>query len=299
MIARNKTNSLKITSYIFVAILAVVSLIPFLLILSGSFTDEKEIVLNGIHLFPTKFSLAGYSYLFTNKVQQQRIVTGYEVSTFVTLVGTLFSVLATASIAYVLSVKSLRFRNHISFYIYFTMLFNGGMVPWYVLCVRYLHLKNTLLALILPMLINPFFVMIMRTFFKGVPDSLRESAVIDGAGELRILMQIIIPVAKPVIATISLFYMLNYWNDFYQALFFIDKKELVPLQYNLYKIISALNFLQNASGATGGNQAQNVLLPTEGVRLATTIMTIGPIVFVYPFMQRYFIKGITIGAVKG
>lgn len=300
MIAKNKYNLVSSVSYIFVTVFALVSLVPFILILSGSFTDEKEIVLKGIYLIPSKISTYAYAYLFQNPIQRGRIATGYEISVFITLAGAFLSVLATASIAYVISVRSLRFGNHIAFYIYITMLFNGGMVPWYILCVKYLHLKNTLLALILPMLINPFWVMVMRTFFKGIPDSLRESAVIDGASELRVLIRIIIPVAKPIIATVSLFYMLAYWNDFYLALFLVDKKELIPLQYNLYRIISALNFLASDTGAaTGSSAAHNVILPTEGVRLATTIMTIGPIVFVYPFVQRYFVKGIMIGAVKG
>jgi putative aldouronate transport system permease protein len=179
------------------------------------------------------------------------------------------------------------------------MLFNGGMVPWYIMCVKYLHLKNTLLALMLPMLINPFWVMVVRTFFKSVPDSLRESAIIDGAGELKVLVRIILPVAKPIIATISLFYILSYWNDFYLALFLVDKKELIPLQYNLYRIISSINYISSGANPATGSGGKHVFLPTEGVRLATTIMTIGPIVLVYPFVQRYFVKGITIGAVKG
>ncbi len=298
MISQKKISSFDIINYTWFCILSLFTLIPFLIILAGSFTDEKELIVNGISLIPKAFSLEGYRYILFR--DSSNIVTGYKVTLFITLAGTLLSLVTTAALSYVISIKSLRLRNHISFFVYFTMLFNGGMVPWYILCVKYLHMKNSIWALILPMLVNPFYVMLMRTYFKGIPESLRESAVIDGAGEFRVLVRIIFPVSAPIIATISLFYMLAYWNDFYNALFFIDKKELVPLQYSLYRIISNLNFLASGSNlANGANQTQNVILPAESVRMATTIVTIGPIIFVYPFLQRYFVKGIIIGAVKG
>jgi putative aldouronate transport system permease protein len=296
IILNKKIRIFNILNCIFLSLVALFTLIPFLMVLSGSFTDEKELINKGISLIPKVFSANGYKYIFLHG--SANILSGYKITIFITLVGGLLSLLTTASLSYVISIRTLRLRNYISFFVYFTMLFNGGVIPWYILCVKYLHLNNTIWALILPMLVNPFYVMIMRTYFKGIPDSLRESAIIDGAAEMRILFSIILPVSVPIIATISLFYMLAYWNDFYNALFLIDKKSLIPLQYYLYRINSSLSFIAAADSSTGKIPG-NVILPSEGVRLATTILTIGPIIFVYPFIQRFFIKGITIGAVKG
>lgn len=292
-----KVGAFDIINYVFITLVSFLALFPFLMILSGSFTDERELITNGISIIPKVLSLKGYQYILFQ--DSSGIVTGYKVTIFITVVGTILSILVTAALSYVISMNTLKLTNFMAFFVYFTMLFNGGMIPWYILCVRYLHLKNTIWALILPMLVNPFYVMIMKTYFKGVPPDLRESAIIDGAGELRILLKIILPVSAPIIATIGLFYMLAYWNDFYHALFLIDNNNLVPLQYNLYRITSSLNFISNATGVEGGSVTRNVILPTEGVRLATTIVTIGPIIFIYPFIQKYFMKGITIGAVKG
>lgn len=153
-------------------------------------------------------------------------------------------------LSYCLSVKQVKFRNKIAFFVYFTMLFNGGMIPWYILCVRYLGIKNTLWALILPMLVNPYYMFLMRNYFSSIPESMRESGIIDGASEIYVFARIILHLSKPVLATIGLFYMLAYWNDFYHALFFIDYPDLTPLQYQLYKIISNTYFLTSSSPET-------------------------------------------------
>jgi len=280
--------------YMIVSFAALGTLIPFLIVLSGSFTAEGDLITHGVSLWPRTFSAAGYNFLFANS---DSIVIGYRVTIIVTIVGTALSLFLTSTLAYVTSIKTVRLRNYISFFIYFTMLFSGGLVPWYIILVRYLRLNDSIWALILPMLITPFFVMLMRTYFKGIPESLRESALIDGASEFKILMRIILPVSKPIIATITLFYMLNYWNDWYHALFFINDRNLVPLQFNLYRIMANLNFLssQSAIAQTG---VQHVILPSQSVRMATVILTIGPIIFIYPFIQKHFVKGILIGSVK-
>lgn len=278
-----------------VSIVALFTLLPFIIVLSGSFTSERDLITKGIGLWPGTFSVDGYKFLFQNS---DSIVTGYKITLLVTVVGTAISLYLTASLAYVISINTVKLRNHISFFVYFTMLFSGGLVPWYILIVRYLGLKDSLLALILPMLINPFYIMLMRTYFKGIPDSLRESALMDGASEFRILVRIVLPVSLPIIATVTLFYMLAYWNDWYHALFFIDSKELVPLQFNLYRITSNLSYLSSSS-AMAQSAVQYVTLPSESVRMATVVLTIGPIIFVYPFLQKHFVKGILVGSVKG
>ena len=280
--------------YMIISFAALGTLIPFLIVLSGSFTAESELITHGVSLWPRTFSTAGYNFLFANN---DSIIIGYRVTIIVTAIGTIISLFLTSTLAYVISIKTVKLRNFISFFVYFTMLFSGGLVPWYIILVRYLGLNDSIWALILPMLITPFFVMLMRTYFKGVPESLRESALIDGASEFRVLLQIILPVSKPIIATITLFYMLNYWNDWYHALFFINDRNLVPLQFNLYRIMANLNFLssQSSIAQTG---VQHVILPSQSVRMATVILTIGPIIFIYPFIQKHFVKGILIGSVK-
>jgi len=264
-------------------------------VISGSFSSEKELVLSGIGLLPKAATLDAYTFLFANS---RSIVTGYRVTITITVIGTLASLALTASLAYVTSIKALRLRNAISFFIYFTMIFSGGLVPFYILIVRYLRLKNTIFALILPMLINSFNVMIMRTYFRGLPDSIRESALVDGASEIRILYRIILPISLPIMATVSLFYMLSYWNDWYHALLFVDSNDLVPLQFNMYRILSYLNFMSSTT-EMGRTAAQYVTLPAESVRMATAVVTIGPIILVYPFLQKHFVKGIAVGAIKG
>jgi len=288
-------DSIKAVAYIVVTITAFLTLVPFILVVSGSFSSEKELVLHGMGLLPKGATLDAYTFLLANN---RSIVTGYRVTITITVIGTLASLALTASLAYVTSIKTLRLRNVISFFIYFTTIFSGGLIPWYILIVRYLRLKNTIFVLILPMLINSFNVMIMRTYFRGLPDSIRESALVDGASELKILYRIILPISLPIMATVSLFYMLAYWNDWYHALFFIDSKNLVPLQFNLYRIISNLSFMSSTT-EIGRSASQYVTLPTESVRMATAVVTMGPIILVYPFLQRHFVKGIAIGAIKG
>lgn len=283
--------------YIVLTGMSLFTLAPFLLVLIGSLTPEVEIVRNGVSFFPKDMTLSAYTFIFE---QNKDILRSYGVTIFVTFVGTALSVALTSMLAYVISLKSVKYRNHIAFFVYFTMLFQGGMIPWYILNVSYLGLKDSLLALILPMCINPFFAFLMKSYLQNLPESLRESGIIDGAGEFRIFLKIAMPISIPIIATVTLFYMLMYWNDFYLSLFFIESEHLVSLQYHLYRILSTLNYLASSSAnGEGSSSSATIILPNESVRLATTILTIGPIVFVYPFIQKHFVKGITIGAVKG
>jgi len=285
-----------LVNYPLLALVAVLTLVPFLTVLSGSFTPEKDLIVRGVRLLPAAVSLDAYRMLF---VKGTAVASAYKISLLVTVTGTLLSMLLTSTIAYSLSVRRLKFRNHIAFLVYFTMLFSGGMIPWYILIARTLHLKNTIWAMILPMAVSPFYVFLVRNYFRGIPESMRESAQMDGAGDFVTWWRIYLPISMPVVATVALFYSLGYWNDWYHALFFVDENGLVPLQFHLYRILSSIQFLQSASTEIGVSMAGKVILPTTGVKFATTVVTIGPIIFVYPFVQKYFVKGIMIGAIKG
>jgi putative aldouronate transport system permease protein len=282
--------------YPLLALIALLTLYPFLTVLAASFTQEKELVIHGARLFPRALSLDAYGLLLERGAA---VLNAYKITLIVTVVGTTLSMILTSTVSYAISIRRLRYRNLIAFLIYFTMLFNGGMIPWYILIVRTLHLKNTLWAMILPMAVSPFYVFLMRSYFHELPESLRESAQIDGAGDWTIWLKIFVPISTPVVATVALFYSLAYWNDWYHALFFVDTARLVPLQFHLYRILSSIQFLQSTTSQYGSIAAGKVFLPTTGVKFATTVVTIGPIILVYPFVQRYFVKGIMIGAIKG
>jgi putative aldouronate transport system permease protein len=228
------------------------------------------------------------------------IVRSYGVTIFVTFIGTVVSLLLTATMAYPLSRSVLPFRKGLSFFVFFTILFNGGLVPWYLVFTQLFHLKDSIWALIVPgLLMNGFNVLIMRTFFStSIPPALIESAYIDGAGELRIFAQFIVPLSKPVFATIGLFNTLAYWNDWFNSLVFMSNAKFYSLQYLLNIILLNIQFLSQNSQ---NNQASALMeaLPQETVRMAMAIIGLGPIILAYPFFQKYFIKGLTIGAVKG
>lgn len=280
--------------YAFVGLFAAVCLYPFLLVISGSFTSKSEAVLRGYSLIPRSFTTAAYETLFVN---MRSIVNGYKVTILVTVVGTFFSLLVNSMAGFVTSRKHLRFRGLINFYVLFTMLFNGGMVSWYIIC-GIIGIKNTIFALILPMLCGPWYIFLFRNYFFSIPDALYESAKIDGAGDIRVFFQIYIRLATPVIATVGLFTALGYWNDWWHGLMLIEKESLQPLQMLLRTIISNIQFLQTMESSA---QVQKMLatIPGDSVRMALVIITTGPIMLLYPFVQRYFVKGIMVGAVKG
>lgn len=267
-------------------------ILPLLLILAVSFSDEQTVAMSGYRLIPEKFSL--YAYQFTLSASTS-IFDAYKVTVFVTVVGTLLSLIVTAMFAYPLSRKEIRHRNKISFFVFFTMLFNGGLIPWYILITRYLHLKDNIFVLIVPYLLSAWNVLIMRNFFKSIPDSLVEAARIDGSGDFRTFVSIIVPLSLPSFATIGLLNTLMYWNDWWLALLFIEKGSLFPLQYMLQSVMTNIQVL--SSSILTKDTAMN--LPGETARMALCILAIGPVILAYPFVQKYFIKGLTMGAVKG
>lgn len=280
-------------SYAVVLLMAIICLIPFLLLISGSFTSEQWIRFNGFSLLPGELSLEAYKIIFKTP---ERILRAYGVSFFVTIVGTALGLFLTTLTAYVISRKDFKYRNVLSFFFYFTTLFNGGMVSTYIFYIQYLHLKDSLWAVILPGMFNVFYLLIMRTFVNNIPFALIESAKLDGAGEWRIFFQIILPLLKSGLATIGLFLALGYWNDWYNAMLYLSTETKYPLQYMLYSIQQQTQALSRIA-AQAGIQVQN--LPSNSLKLAMAVVATGPIVILYPFVQKYFIAGITIGSVKG
>ncbi len=276
---------------------SVACIVPLLLVIGVSFTDEKTIVTGGYNFIPKVFSLEAYKWVFQSG---DAIIRAYGLSIVITIVGTICSVAIISMFAYVISRKDFKYRNIFSFILFFTMIFNGGLVPWYMVYTNFLHVNDTFLAYLIPPMVNAWYVMIMRTFFQtNVPDSIIESAKIDGAGEFRTFIQIVLPLAKPGLATIALFQTLGFWNEWYIPLMLIEKSELYNLQYILYKTLTAIQYLATASNVTGGTAQILANLPSETARMAMCVLAIGPIILAYPFFQKYFIKGLTVGAVKG
>ena len=279
--------------YVCVGLMALICLIPFILLISGSFTSEQWIRFHGYGLIPGEFSVEAYNIIFKTP---QRIVRAYGVSIMITVIGTICGLFLTTLTAYVIARKDFKYRNWFSFFFYFTTLFNGGMVSTYIYYIQYLHLKDSYLALILPSMFNVFYLLIMRTFVAAIPDARIESAKLDGAGEWRIFFTIILPLLKSGLATIGLFLALGYWNDWYNAMLYMNTETKYPLQYMLYSIQQQTQALASIA-SQAGISVQN--LPSSSLKLAMAVVATGPIVILYPFVQKYFVAGITIGSVKG
>ncbi len=281
-----------IIAYIAVTFVALMAFIPFYVLVVSSFTSEHSIIFNGYSLFPKEFSLDAYSMIFTNP---KKMITAYSVTLFVTVAGTASSLFLSSMSAYVLYRKDVKYRNQLAFFLYFTTLFNGGLMPYYIILSKYLHLKNSLLVLLLVPMFSVFNILILRNFFNGsIPESLFEAAKIDGAGDFLIFIRVVLPISKPALASIGLFTALGYWNDWWTPMMFIEKQALFPLQYTLYQIIASVNF---ASSMVNSMPVMN--MPKESLKMAMVVVATGPIVLLYPLVQKYFVAGITIGAVKG
>jgi putative aldouronate transport system permease protein len=270
---------------------------PFILLLISSITDEKAILQNGYSFFPENLSLAAYEYLFKGS---NAIFRAYGISIFVTVIGTTVGILMTTLLAYPLSRSDFPIRNYLSFFVFFTILFNGGLVPTYLVYTQIFNMKNTIGALIIPyLLLSGFYVLLAKTFFQNtIPKEVIESAYVDGAGEFRIFFQIIIPLSTPVLATVGLFQLIRYWNDWFNGLIFITDQDLFSLQYLLNKTLLDIQFLSVSD--MGGREGEVLAsLPKESVRMAMAVVGVIPILVAYPFFQKFFVKGLTVGAVKG
>ena len=290
--------ALNIIAYTFTTVIALFCLIPFIMVISGSLSSEQAIVNNGFSILPQDFSLEAYKTVFKDPIV---VVRAYATTICLTLVGTLCGLLMQTMTAYVLARKDFEWRNKFSFFFYFTTLFSGGLVPTYILYTNTLQLRDSYLALLLPLLFSVFNLLIMKSYITGIPDTLFEAARIDGCGEFRTLFQICLPLIKPALATVGLFIALAYWNDWYNAMLYIKSEEKYPLQYFLYQQVNNIEAYKKliASNLVSGDVISALSLPTQTLKMALTVVVTGPIILAFPFVQKYFVQGITIGSVKG
>lgn len=282
---------------VFFIILSALCIIPFVLVVIISLTSEQSLQLNGYRFWPKKWSFEAYKYIFASG---SNILRAYGITIFVTITGTFIGLFIMTSYAYALSRKSFAYRKFFTKLIFIPMLFSGGIVSSYLVVTRFLGLKDNLLALILPICVTSFNIIILRTFFKTtIPESIIESAKIDGASELSIFLKIVLPISLLAVATIALFLTLGFWNDWFNAMLYIEKSSLMPLQYMLVKLETSIEFLVNNSSSLGilaVDQASK--LPRDTAKMAIVVISTLPIILAYPFFQKYFVSGLTVGAVK-
>ncbi|WP_294538438.1 carbohydrate ABC transporter permease [uncultured Gemmiger sp.] len=291
-VAARKVTFGKVLLYLFTTLAAAFCLLPLLLMVIVSFTSEQAIVRNGYSFFPAELSLDAYRTLFENGAEVARC---YLNSVGITAVGTVLAVIVTSMASYSLVNPSVRYRNGIAMYFFVTMVFNGGMVPWYMICTK-VGLTENYFALLIPNLVfSPFNLFLVRNYMREIPLSLMESAKLDGANDGQIAFRIYFPLCKPILATVGLFYGIAYWNDWWNSIMLVSNSNMYTIQYYLMKLKSDLNFMRNLQGGGIGGGFP----PTESLQMATAVVTIGPLILLYPFLQRYIVKGLVIGGVKG
>ncbi|SET70200.1 carbohydrate ABC transporter permease [Paenibacillus sp. NFR01] len=277
-------------------VLSLIVILPFLLVIAVSLTDEKSLNLNGYQFIPKSFSLDAYRYLLD---APDILLRAYGVTLLITVTGSLVGLLLTAMTAYVISRQDYRYNRVTTFYVFFTMLFSGGLVPSYILITQYLHLKDSLLALILPILLSPFNIMVMKGFMSKIPLEIIESAKIDGAREFRIFFRIILPLSTPALATLGLLISFTYWNEWFNAMLYIDDPNKVPLQLLLVRTLNSIEFLTTNSEFTQQLGIDLSSFPNNSARMAIAVLAGGPMLVIFPFFQRFFVKGLTVGSLKG
>ncbi len=296
MVEKNK--GFQVGAHIVMAILSLCCIFPFLLLIMSSITDEQELIRNGYTLFPKALSLNAYQYMFKSS---NKIISAYGITILSTVVGTVCGLSMTILMAYPLSRRDLPGRNGLAFYVFFTMLFSGGLVPTYIMYTRYIKVSNTIWALIIPSLVvNAFYVIMMRTYFStNIPEAVIEAARIDGAGEFRILLTIVLPMSIPMVATMTLLIGLSYWNDWKNGLYYLQQnKSLYSIQVLLNDMLRDVQALKSGMDAAAAAEI-TANMPSTGIKMAIAVVGVLPVLIVYPFFQKYFVKGITIGAVKG
>ncbi|WP_308637874.1 carbohydrate ABC transporter permease [Paenibacillus silvisoli] len=281
---------------LFFVLVSLSMIIPFVMVIMISISDDEMLTLNGFKIIPEKFSSLAYRFIFADP---SILLNAYLVTIFVTIAGTLLSLLLTSMTAYGISRRDYRYNRISTFYIFLTMLFSGGLVPSYILMTQYLHVQNTLWAMILPSLLSPFNIMIMRAFLLKIPGEIIESAKMDGASEWRIYFRMILPLSLPSLATVGLFISFGYWNEWFNALLYIDDQKLLPLQFMLVRIMDTIDVLTNNPAVTSTLNIDTSKLPTVSARMAMAILAGGPMLIVFPFFQRYFVSGLTVGSIKG
>ena len=285
---------ISVVTYILVTLFCIMCILPFWMIITSSFATEDSIRRSGFTLWPTDFSTYSYELLFRSPDQ---MIGAYVVTIGLTVVGTLIGLFIVSMTGYALQRRDFPYRNGIMFYIYFTSLFSAGLVPFYLLITNLLNLRDSYFAILLPLLMSPWLIVLMKNFVKAIPHEITESGKIDGAGDFRIFYSLILPNLKPALATIGLFLALSYWNEwYYSSLFLTTKVEYRPLQYHLYNVINKVASLKNS---VAGSNVVITDLPGETLKMATAVIATGPIILLYPFVQKYFVAGLTVGAVKG
>lgn len=285
----------KLISHIILIVFSLLCIVPLILVVSVSFTSDASIMQHGYSLIPEKIDFTAYKLIFANPDQ---LITSYGVTIFVCIVGTILSIIVTSMLAYVMSRKDYPYAQKTSLYVFLTMLVSGGLVPWYIIISRFLQLSDNIFVLIVPYLVMPMFVLIMKGFMSDIAPAIIESGKLDGANEYRIFFSIVVPITLPGIVTVSLFILLMYWNDYYLSLMFIQNSEYVSLQFLLWRIMSNVDYLRNSVAASMG-LLQNMVMPDQSARMAICVLAAGPMMFIFPFANKYFVRGITVGSVKG
>lgn len=290
--------SVKIVTHVILMVMSLLAIVPFLLLIVSSFTLQDEILVKGYSLFPQQFSLEAYQYLWR---QRDQIFNAYGITVIVTLIGTVVNVLLTTLLAYPLSRPDLPGRKVMTFLVFFTMLFNGGLVPTYLIYTTYFSIKNTLAALLVPsLLMSSWYVLLCKSYFvNSIPSAVLESARIDGANDFVIYHKIILPLGKPIIATVTLFAGIAYWNDWYNGMIYLTDHKLFSIQNLFYRMLSDIQYMSNIAQMGGQVDDLATQIPSTTVRMAIAVIGFLPIVIIYPFVQKNFVKGIAVGAVKG
>ena len=291
----NRLNAGDVGMYLLVGAFALFCMIPMVLAVCVSFSTEASISRYGYRFIPSGWTTEAYSLIFNGS---SSVMHSMLISILVTLFGTVGAVAITAACAYTLANPNVRYRNQLSFFFFIPMTFSAGLVPWYMICTQ-LGLRDNFAALLIPsLLFSPFNMYLVRNYMSDLPGELRESAYIDGATDVLIFFKIYLPLSVPVLATVALFYGLAYWNDWWNAIMLVDNKNIYPLQYLLLQLKSQIQMVKDMQKMMGGS-VSGVKAPSESLKMATSIVTIGPIVLLYPFLQKYFVKGLVVGAVKG
>lgn len=280
---------------LFLIVLSAAFIVPFLLIFTISLTDEQALLKEGYRLWPSDWSFLAYEMLFRDPIV---LLKAYGVTITRTVVGTLAGLLFTTLLAYTISRKDFGYSRQITFFVFFTLLFHGGLVPSYILITQYLHLKDNFLVMILPAMLNPFLVMVMKGYLVKIPLEMIESAKIDGASEWRIFIRLVLPLSAPPLATVGLIISFYHWNDWWLPLLYVDSPNLVPLQLMLYRMMGNIEFVRNNIQMMGAIQVNLNDFPNLSLRMAMVVMAAGPMMFVFPFFQKYFVSGLTVGSLK-
>jgi putative aldouronate transport system permease protein len=281
-------------AYIYLTIFTIFCIFPFWIMIVASFTDDMVLRQDGYLPWARIWSLAAYEWV----LRGSEVRIGYMVTLFVTVVGTLSSLFVMSGLAYVMALKRLKGRNKIAFYVFFTMIFTPGLIPWFITARNLLQLHDSIWALILPMMVQPFWVFVLRNFFAAIPNEIMESAYLDGASDSTILFRIVLPLSKPALATVGLFMAVAYWNDWFLGVMLLDFAPFRPLSVIILKMVNNVQAIQAAAQYPGVSVRLDTI-PTLAFRMATACIIIGPIVLAYPFVQRYFVRGLTMGAIKG